>query len=676
MGSWETLPHEVLFSIFSYFAKGDPAWSVFDSPLTRKQLQECQLTCKSWSEAAQEHLYHTIAFDTPSQYDNFMQSMKSNTGPNSPAKLVKRIDFGVINYGEWNPAIYITEMAKVCRNLHDFFVLGASSEIWDQLRHVRIEGLWQRVRVLPGIHDESQIMDYAPTVLIYRSTLESLMMRIHQRSAITRDLYMELSSVITERLNEFPHLQRLLLNRYTNKSIYDVESFINPCRQLKEFWFNPIRLDGDNAVGGARRRRGEEEGEITNLSTVPQLPTVKIFYGDKMMLTDNSIRYLMHKFPKLKTLKLNTFPDPGRNTKASQTFDFLDATTMLAFFQYISRVSDFQIYGKFIGQDTVDVIGALLQATRPPKDYKIHISYKDAQEEEPVYYPFMKLSTCKSENAAVTVVPMGNCNKVEVEYLLDPVDFTTWPHTPNIEKYGSQFKELRFKAGLVSVMDRVHEIERAYHTGVYSCLNQILKKCTSLEHLILVDIELCNCPLEKDSINTSTTTLEVRSAVIYLEGFNGLSKKLPALKRLILYDINIQLPIQVQSICKMNINMHESELDNITWTALYYRYKPSKESRFYLHVCEEVNKDEMDTDSAAAGSEEGVYIDQEDVVHKTVDKYYALNRNGEVEKITHDDFCYHARDEYLNFCLEVFCKSLKTITIEYYSIKNQTFILN
>lgn len=146
---------------------------------------------------------------------------------------------------------------------------------------------------------------------------------------------MEISRIITDSINEFQHLQDLYFTSYTNKGIFELEHFIDNCRLLKDVEFTPICLDGLHNRQAVGRRR--DEGEIADLSTVNQLPTVKKFTRDKMMMTDWSIRYLMHKFPQVDRLILNAEPDEDCDTMVLQTFH-LNVTTMLEFFQYIARM--------------------------------------------------------------------------------------------------------------------------------------------------------------------------------------------------------------------------------------------------------------------------------------------------------------------------------------------------
>lgn len=103
-------------------------------------------------------------------------------------------------------------------------------------------------------------------------------------------------------------------------------------------------------------------------------------------------------------------------------------------------------------------MATFLEVTRP-KDYKIDISYTNSSSEEPGYYPFIQLYTCSPSIKDPPIVPEDNCNKLEVKYRLDVVNFT-WPHTPIIEKYGSKLKELTFGAGSERFVDLTKDSER------------------------------------------------------------------------------------------------------------------------------------------------------------------------------------------------------------------------
>lgn len=231
--------------------------------------------------------------------------LQSSRSPNLPGNLVKSINISTHPlYRNWILAPSITELANYCPYVEVLRISSPSNEVWNNLEQARLEGQWQLVRSIPDLRYGQEIEAYVQTMLAYRNTLEKVFLcgtyGIH--NDVTRDVYVSQYRIIIDHLTQFRRLKCLLLYSYTNKSIFEIDDFIDNCHILEEIIFNPIRLDEESqAIAG-----GRDEGEITNFSAVKQLFTVKKYSGDKMMMTDRSIQYLMHKFPELNELMLNT----------------------------------------------------------------------------------------------------------------------------------------------------------------------------------------------------------------------------------------------------------------------------------------------------------------------------------------------------------------------------------
>lgn len=167
--------------------------------------------------------------------------MQSYGGSNA-GNLVKRIDFGMINYSKWDPATAILDLAQLCPNVQEILAYNPKKEFWVQLEKARRGGLCQRVRRIPAlIYYETDIVDYVQTALAYKSTLESVLVRktAPSNGQQGKVVYMIACREILKQLNEFPHLKRLDLTCYTNNSIFELEPLTDQCQLLIRYQIHP-----------------------------------------------------------------------------------------------------------------------------------------------------------------------------------------------------------------------------------------------------------------------------------------------------------------------------------------------------------------------------------------------------------------------------------------------------
>jgi hypothetical protein len=80
VSSWNTLHQEIIWRVLSHLWK-------------KNDIEACELTCKNWSQPAQEYLYKDTNIVTYEKCQKFIQGMQSR--PNYPAKVVKTISFGM-----------------------------------------------------------------------------------------------------------------------------------------------------------------------------------------------------------------------------------------------------------------------------------------------------------------------------------------------------------------------------------------------------------------------------------------------------------------------------------------------------------------------------------------------------------------------------------------------------
>lgn len=123
----------------------------------------------------------------------------------------------------------------------------------------------------------------------------------------------------------------------------------------------------------------------------------------------------------------------------------------------------------------------------------------------------------------------------------------------------------------------------------------------------------------------------------------------------------------------MNVSMPASDLENITWRKISCEFDCTEQQKFFLHVREITGPDKSSIGEENDDVDENIQDDGEEY---SVEKFYALSRSCEVEKITRNEFSYYSSNDDKYLCLDVFCKSLKSFTIQYTADMDHTYILD
>jgi hypothetical protein len=83
-----------------------------------------------------------------------------------------------------------------------------------------------------------------------------------------------------------------------------------------------ILFDSFQSITHPSRALGiKDEGEISDLSLVKPFSHLKIFTGQRMMMTDLSTQNFMYKFPQLQSLNMNSSPNEDCEIMVLQSFD-------------------------------------------------------------------------------------------------------------------------------------------------------------------------------------------------------------------------------------------------------------------------------------------------------------------------------------------------------------------
>jgi hypothetical protein len=125
--------------------------------------------------------------------------------PNFVGTLVKklRLDYGIRS---WDSASVITDLAHCCPRVEYVFGGVLNDIVSKKMAQARLDGLWQRIKILPRAVDEAHIESYIKVVMAFRSTLEKLVFSNKHRSKRTMPKFISQYNIIVEHLKEFHQL--------------------------------------------------------------------------------------------------------------------------------------------------------------------------------------------------------------------------------------------------------------------------------------------------------------------------------------------------------------------------------------------------------------------------------------------------------------------------------------
>jgi hypothetical protein len=182
--------------------------------------------------------------------------------------------------------------------------------------------------------------------------------------------YVKLYNTTLEKLQDFKNAKRLAVKVFTTENIFKLGSFLQKLRMILFVSYflqcrttsSTLDADGD-----------EKEGVIQDSTAVVPKSSVKRFYGDRIILTDESARYLMQKFPQLEYLSLNKIGDS--NTTRRQYPIKLNTMLMVQFFEYLLKINCFDIQFIFHGDNVIDVVSRIVRFVAASNKKKFQACY-------------------------------------------------------------------------------------------------------------------------------------------------------------------------------------------------------------------------------------------------------------------------------------------------------------
>ncbi|KAF1796522.1 hypothetical protein V8B55DRAFT_1469585 [Mucor lusitanicus] len=288
--SWQTLPNEVLWLIFTAIEKTN-------------DLVQLQQVCKHWSHLAYQRLYHTACIDQTPFLMPYARTLQHSTY--QPRYLVMAIDLG--NYfptsdgarsGKYKK--FIHRVARLCPYIVRITAgLNAPSKSFYQaVLELHQQGYLQHVQCLP---DFSYKDAYKSETEYYRlvTAMKASLTRVSIAKNPFSKIYGHHPEInLWEHLKTFPRLEELGVSYKDDGFLYEADAFIAKCiapavnihvhlKGFSEFLSEPLDL----------------------VTMTPAQPQVKRLDVDIFRFIVKDLDYIMYKFTGLESFSIKNTRD-------------------------------------------------------------------------------------------------------------------------------------------------------------------------------------------------------------------------------------------------------------------------------------------------------------------------------------------------------------------------------
>ncbi|KAI7901957.1 uncharacterized protein BX663DRAFT_513046 [Cokeromyces recurvatus] len=584
--SWDNLSIEITLTIFSHFA-----------PYS-SEIDQLQLTCKRWYHCAQKIRYSNVTLCKKTEADSFIQLLRSS--PGRPGQMVKSLNLMNLLEGVvWDPEDYMTTFAKICPKIENIRICKPQKEFWMKLVHDRYFDRWQALKSTNLPSTEEDLMHYNCTMSVFRTTIVRLLLcdSLQRITEGERRCTKEFK-LLAHRLKEFVHLQELSIQIHTDKQLYQLDDYIQNCsntlEKLEIIAYQPMDIPSPS------------QNHPVSLLEIEQRPTIKCLAVNMSVYNNDSLGYLMYKFPCLEQLSLNEKVDRDAVNLLARAKFSLTSELMANFFQYISQIPSINI--QYIATDNIiDICRYYKESIK--NTLSLRLRYL-----EPVHVRKQisaGLIHIKSMNTTTTTTTSSSSSSSEPKnYLRNKLIqlemyFGTYtellylPHTHAIQILGDTVEEINFGIEVRNnnnSNDNVshnNNISSYFTTGIGYSMDTLFKHCPRLKRLSLENLDLLNCN-PSIQINKTVEKLAIVKSNVNEDFLFELSIRLPNLKHFILEHTTIKDKNKKST---MMITMPYTSFDTFYWIKktsddykkMYIKISSVDNERYFIAYFNETN---------------------------------------------------------------------------------------
>jgi hypothetical protein len=568
MRSWGNLPEEILQLIFESNGK---SFYKLSSGIQQEDIYQCMRVCKNWKLPAQHVGYYMVVFTNEASLLKLVRAFSNSK--DSPGHFVKHL--GMYYHGKKSfrdtCIRYLDSLATLLPRVEYLDLPNTNPDFYSKLIDIHSNSNWKSLKYW-GHPDQDCLDLYATCALLYKDTVNNLLMcdKPWVGEASDNSLYYGQYRRLYNKLDQFSSIEDLYFRRHSNDSVEQFDSvFIKvPKVKILNIGIYPV---ADRVVPRSNQ-------PTIDLSLVAPQPSVESFDLSSAMYDDNSLLYIMHKFPSVKSLHINTERDEFDeddyiHSKLISTDSNITAATLAKFIDFTTAT---QHYSVDINLKCRVIADALLEYSEG----------RGANAFGPLVLKYVAHSSEQLRNAE---------NENSAELLLRKTQFWEYkngitihynakghqlPHLYAIERCG-QFVEvliIQMDADNVKLKQISKETNRdAYNLATGYYLDHIFLHCPKLKRLYLENSEFVHCN-PNITQSKSITHLHLNKVTFGSDMFPELSARLPSLKYLEM--------INCQSFSLLMSNTHDGFVDMgyTSFDSIYMKYTYSNLIMEYFFV--------------------------------------------------------------------------------------------
>lgn len=544
----DELPVEILHLVFSH--------------LRRNDLFQCQITCKSWYRPAQRYAYKNVCLQYQAQAEKYLDTIAA---AQELGLLAESIDLNQVFLPQFYAASpdrfkILSRLAELCPNVRYLNTSDTNNGFFKSLLPVYRQGHFQYLENIPIPKGWAVFRDYVQCVMAMRGKLTRLTIGdATNRQCYFDDIFQDdFMDEMTSKLDEFTHLKSLSFIKHTDKHIFEFDDILQRCPQLESFSFTAYSLKRIASIG-MFNYLGDDVYMSADLKHIQPRPRISSFTGNFLLMSDESLKYIMFKFPRLLHLDLNTNHQDHQLVADLKTRGFGFSTeTMLQFMSYLFQMKAASFHHVCM-PDAIGFLSSLLK----PMAFKglLEIRYK---REHHSYIsadnPMLQFDVDSSQQSAWNSNKITAIFDVAQQYdkaLLREQKANTLPHQVILETCGKHLEYLTL-ANISQAVMQDHGVDASYF------LDYTLQRAPSLKSLSMVDCSLIDnrSPSAFKATNKSIEKLSLEQCQLDQQDLTEMSLHIPLLKHLEL--INCEFTHNASG--TVEIDMPSTLLDTLVYT--------------------------------------------------------------------------------------------------------------
>lgn len=530
--SWTKLPPEILEIIFTV------------NGIDRQELFLYELVCQNWKSTAQRLAYAELEFYKLREYklsdvndkhcgDDLNTRLKRwisslQVSDQGPWIHVKKLNSGVIWDEFIEPedqrATYLDRFAELFPSLEHLEIRNPNATFYLELTRLHRDGKWHNMKTIAEPSDNQSIPAYVDCALEFSDSLTHLELadKIVSFGAQPGNdiLHTNQFDLLVKKIHGFTQLNSLKICKYNYRAgNLDVESFdsiIDNCKTLtsvKYKVYNP--KSGTSTV---------DDGNSTtiDISSVRERPHISKVGISAMTLSDQTLQYIMQKYPKLNSLSIiYTINDVCQYS-----------TTILGrFFSFLCNIKDLQLASMTLNTQTfeeafahhIETTAAATTSSASRMDYNFRMYFGSDRIISAGAQQDNNVKIAMRTNARDTIFMDLKYKKKQISQFVD-----------TIRRCGQYMDHLFLDFDHIALITTSEEDEYNNNMENGYLLDHVLKHCTKLYKLYLnmYSLDRCNSDVR---INNSITRLDLDGCRIADDVLAQISIRLPSLK-----DLNIE----------------------------------------------------------------------------------------------------------------------------------------